>query len=34
MPELKEAMGKGGVDAGSLEISYFDEVESGTLVGV
>ena len=34
MPELKEAMGEAGVDAGSLEISYFDEVESGTLVGV
>jgi quinol monooxygenase YgiN len=33
-PELKEAMGDAGVDAGSLEISYFDEVESGTLVGV
>jgi hypothetical protein len=34
MPELKEAMSGGGVDAGSLEISYFDEIESGALVGV
>ena len=34
MPELKEAMSQAGVDAGSLQISYFDEVEAGTLVGV
>jgi len=34
MPELKEAMGKAGVDPDSVKISYFDEVESGTLVGV
>ena len=34
MPELKEAMGKAGVDADSVKISYFDEVESGSLVGV
>ena len=33
-PELKEAMGKAGVNADSVQISYFDEVESGTLVGV
>ena len=33
-PELKEAMSKAGVNADSVEISYFDEVESGTLVGV
>jgi heme-degrading monooxygenase HmoA len=33
MQELKDAMSEGGVDAGSVEISYFDEVESGTLVG-
>jgi quinol monooxygenase YgiN len=33
-PELKEAMSKAGVKADSVEISYFDEVESGTLVGV
>ena len=33
MPELKEAMSQGGVDADSVEISYFDEVESGALVG-
>ena len=32
-PELKEAMGQAGVDAESVEISYFDEVESGALVG-
>ena len=34
MPELKEAMSKAGVNADSVQISYFDEVESGTLVGV
>ena len=34
MPELKEAMSKAGVSADSVQISYFDEVESGTLVGV
>ena len=34
MPELKEAMSQAGVDADSVEISYFDEVEAGTLVGV
>jgi heme-degrading monooxygenase HmoA len=33
MPELKDAMNEAGVDAGSVEISYFDEVESGALVG-
>jgi heme-degrading monooxygenase HmoA len=33
MQELKDAMIAGGVDAGSVEVSYFDEVESGTLVG-
>jgi quinol monooxygenase YgiN len=33
MPELKEAMSQAGVNADSLEISYFDEVESGALVG-
>ena len=33
MPELKEAMGQGGVEADSVEISYFDEVEAGVLVG-
>jgi heme-degrading monooxygenase HmoA len=31
--ELKDAMSEAGVDTGSLEITYFDEVESGTLVG-
>jgi heme-degrading monooxygenase HmoA len=33
-PELKEAMSEAGVDADSVEISYFDEVEAGSLVGV
>jgi quinol monooxygenase YgiN len=33
MPELKEAMSQAGVDADSLEISYYDEVEAGALVG-
>jgi quinol monooxygenase YgiN len=33
-PELKEAMSKAGVNADSVQISYFDEVESGTLIGV
>ena len=34
MPELKDAMREGGVDADTVEISYFNEVEAGTLVGV
>jgi quinol monooxygenase YgiN len=34
MPELKEAMNQAGVNAESVEISYFDEVETGALVGV
>ena len=34
MPELKEAMSQAGVDADSVEISYYDEVETATLVGV
>ena len=33
MPELKDAMREGGVDGDSVEISYFDEVESGAPVG-
>jgi heme-degrading monooxygenase HmoA len=33
MPELKETMSEAGVDADSVEISYFDEVEAGALVG-
>src|SRR5439155_223663 len=32
-PELKEAMSQAGVNADSVEISYFDEVETGALVG-
>ena len=32
-PELKEAMSEAGVKAESVEISYFDEVETGALVG-
>ena len=34
MPELKNAMREGGVDADAVEISYFNEVEIGALVGV
>ena len=34
MPELKEAMSEAGVSADSVEISYFDEIEAGALVGV
>ena len=34
MPELKEGMSQGGVNPDSVEISYFDEVETGALVGV
>ena len=34
IPELKEAMSDAGVNADSVEISYFDEVETGALVGV
>ena len=33
MPELKEAMSQAGVNADSVEISYFDQVESGSLIG-
>ena len=33
MTELKDAMSGAGVDTESLEINYFDEVESGTLIG-
>jgi len=33
MPELKETMSKAGVTADSVEVSYFDEVEAGALVG-
>jgi heme-degrading monooxygenase HmoA len=33
MPELKDAMGEGGVKADSVDISYFDQVENGALVG-
>jgi hypothetical protein len=34
MPELNDAMREGGVDADAVEISYFNEVEIGALVGV
>jgi len=34
MPELKEAMSQAGVNADSVEISYYDEVETRTQVGV
>ena len=33
MPELKETMSQAGVSPESVEISYFDEVENGALVG-
>jgi quinol monooxygenase YgiN len=33
MPELKDAMSEAGAKADSVEISYFEEVESGALVG-
>jgi len=33
MSDLKEAMSEAGVDHDSVEILYFDEVESGALVG-
>ena len=33
MAELKDAMTDAGVEPASLEITYFDEVESGALVG-
>jgi len=33
IPELKDAMSEAGVDADSVDISYFDEVESGALIG-
>jgi len=34
MPELKQAMNEAGVTADSVAISYFDEVEAGTLAAV
>ena len=34
MPELKETMSQAGVSPESVEISYFDEVDTGALVGV
>ena len=33
MPALKDAMSEAGVDTASLEVTYFDEVESGAPVG-
>jgi hypothetical protein len=33
LSELKETMSEAGVKADSVQISYFDEVESGALVG-
>ena len=33
MPELKDAMSEAGAKADSVEICYFEEVESGALVG-
>ena len=34
MPELQEAMSAAGVEADSVQISYYDEIEAGALVGV
>jgi quinol monooxygenase YgiN len=34
MPELKQAMSKAGVEDGSMKISFYDEVEAGTLIAV
>jgi len=34
MPELKQAMSQAGVKADTVTISYFDEVEVGTLAAV
>jgi heme-degrading monooxygenase HmoA len=34
MPELKAAMSEAGVNADSVEVSYFDEVETRTLIEV
>jgi quinol monooxygenase YgiN len=34
MPELKQAMRKAGVEDGSMKISFYDEIETGTLVAV
>ncbi len=33
-PELTEAMSKAGVIADSVQISYHEEIETGTLVGM
>jgi len=33
MSELRDAMTEAGVNAESVETSYFDEVQSGALVG-
>jgi quinol monooxygenase YgiN len=33
MAELKDTMSEAGVDTGSLEITYFEEVENGALAG-
>ena len=34
MPELKQAMSKAGVEDDSITISFYDEVEAGTLIAV
>ena len=34
MPELKRAMSQAGVKADTVTISYFDEVDTGTLTAV
>jgi heme-degrading monooxygenase HmoA len=32
MPELKEGMAKGGVEADTFKVAFYDEVEAGTLI--
>jgi len=34
MPELKQAMSKAGVEDDSIKITFYDEVEAGTLIAV
>jgi heme-degrading monooxygenase HmoA len=32
MPELKQAMSEGGVDADSFKVAFYDEIEAGALI--
>jgi len=34
LPELKETMVKAGVDADSVKVGYYDEIETGALIAV